>query len=43
MWEASEPQAKAIQEAVDAYEAASGNTVDLQFKGRTTLCNTSLS
>ena len=35
MWEASEPQAKAIQEAVDAYEAASGNTVDLQFKGRT--------
>ena len=35
MWEASEPQAQAIQEAVDAYEAASGNTVDLQFKGRT--------
>lgn len=35
MWEAAEPQAQAIQEAVDAYEAATGNTVDLQFKGRT--------
>lgn len=35
MWEASEPQAQAIQEAVDAYQAATGNTVDLQFKGRT--------
>ncbi len=35
MWSASEPQAIAIAEAVKAYEAASGNTVDLQFKGRT--------
>lgn len=35
MWESTEPQGKAIQAAVDAYMAASGNTVDLQFKGRT--------
>ena len=35
MWEASEPQGMAIQAAVEAYEAATGNDVDLQFKGRT--------
>lgn len=35
MWSASEPQAIVISEAVKAYEAASGNKVDLQFKGRT--------
>lgn len=35
MWSDSEPQAKVIKEAVEAYEAESGNTVDLQFKGRT--------
>jgi raffinose/stachyose/melibiose transport system substrate-binding protein len=35
MWSSSEPQAIVIAEAVKAYEAASGNTVDLQFKGRT--------
>lgn len=34
MWSESEPQAKVIKEAVEAYEAESGNTVDLQFKGR---------
>ncbi|MEG2701526.1 MAG: ABC transporter substrate-binding protein, partial [Clostridia bacterium] len=35
MWSSSEPQAIVIQKAVDAYVAATGNTVDLQFKGRT--------
>lgn len=35
MWEATEPQGKVIREAVDAYMAETGNTVDLQFKGRT--------
>lgn len=35
MWESTEPQGQVIQKAVDAYVAASGNTVDLQFKGRT--------
>ncbi len=35
MWSASEPQAIVIAEAVSAYEEATGNTVDLQFKGRT--------
>lgn len=35
MWEATEPQGIVIQEAIDAYEAATGNTVDVQFKGRT--------
>ena len=35
MWEATEPQGKVIQEAVNAYMADTGNTVDLQFKGRT--------
>lgn len=34
MWSESEPQAQVIKEAVAAYEAESGNTVDLQFKGR---------
>ncbi len=34
MWNSTEPQGIAIQAAVDAYMAASGNTVDLQFKGR---------
>lgn len=35
MWEATEPQGKAIQAAVEAYEKESGVDVDLQFKGRT--------
>ncbi|MEG2440204.1 MAG: ABC transporter substrate-binding protein [Acetivibrio sp.] len=35
MWESTEAQGKAISEAVAAYEAATGNKVDLQFKGRT--------
>lgn len=35
MWEATEPQGKIIQEAVDAYTAETGVKVDLQFKGRT--------
>lgn len=34
MWNSTEPQGMAIQKAVDAYMAATGNTVDLQFKGR---------
>jgi len=35
MWESTEPQGQAIQEAVDAYTAETGVKVDLQFKGRT--------
>ena len=35
MWESTEPQGAAIQAAIDAYQAATGNTVDVQFKGRT--------
>ncbi|MFV0342503.1 MAG: ABC transporter substrate-binding protein [Anaerocolumna sp.] len=35
MWEATEPQGKVIQEAANAYMEATGNKVDLQFKGRT--------
>lgn len=35
MWEATEPQGKVIQEAVNAYMEETGNIVDLQFKGRT--------
>ena len=35
MWEATEPQGKAIQEAVDKFTADTGIAVDLQFKGRT--------
>lgn len=35
MWEATEPQGKVIQEAVDAYMEETGVKVDLQFKGRT--------
>ena len=35
MWEATEPQGQAIQEAVDAYTKETGVEVDLQFKGRT--------
>lgn len=35
MWESTEPQGQVIRQAVDAYMAATGNTVDLQFKGRT--------
>ena len=34
MWNSTEPQGMVIQQAADAYEAATGNTVDLQFKGR---------
>lgn len=33
MWESTEPQGQAIQEAVDAYTAETGVKVDLQFKG----------
>lgn len=35
MWESTEPQGQAIQEAVDAYMEETGVKVDLQFKGRT--------
>lgn len=35
MWESTEPQGQAIQEAVDAFTAETGIKVDLQFKGRT--------
>ena len=35
MWSDSEEQAKVIKEAIEAYETESGNTVDVQFKGRT--------
>lgn len=35
MWESTEPQGIVIQEAINAYQAATGNTVDVQFKGRT--------
>lgn len=35
MWESTEPQGIVIAEAIKAYEEASGNTVDVQFKGRT--------
>jgi raffinose/stachyose/melibiose transport system substrate-binding protein len=35
MWESTEPQGVVIQQAVDAYMAATGNKVDVQFKGRT--------
>ena len=35
MWESTEPQGQALQEAIDAYQADTGNTVDVQFKGRT--------
>ena len=35
MWEATEPQGQAIQEAIDAYTKETGVEVDVQFKGRT--------
>lgn len=35
MWEATEPQGQAIQEAVNQFTADTGIAVDLQFKGRT--------
>ena len=35
MWESTEPQGQAIQEAVDAFTAETGIKVDVQFKGRT--------
>lgn len=35
MWESTEPQGQAIQEAVDAFTEETGIKVDLQFKGRT--------
>lgn len=35
MWESTEPQGKVLKEAAQAYEAETGNKVDLQFKGRT--------
>ncbi len=34
MWNSTEPQAMVIQEAVDAYEEESGNTVIIEWKGR---------
>ena len=34
MWNSTEPQGIAIQQAINAYTAATGNTVDVQFKGR---------
>lgn len=34
MWNATEPQGQVIQKAVDAYVAATGNKVVLEFKGR---------
>lgn len=35
MWEATEPQGQAIQQAVEQFTADTGISVDLQFKGRT--------
>ena len=35
MWESTEPQGIVIQKAVDQYVKDTGNTVDMQFKGRT--------
>lgn len=35
MWDAAEPQAIVLKEAIDAYMAKTGNVVDVQFKGRT--------
>ena len=35
MWEATEPQGKVLQEAINAYMEKTGNKVDVQFKGRT--------
>ncbi len=35
MWDSTEPQAIALQKAIDAYQTETGNTVDVQFKGRT--------
>ena len=32
MWEATEPQGQAIQEAIDAYTKETGVEVDVQFK-----------
>ncbi len=34
MWTSAEPQAVVIQEAIDAYEAKTGNTVKVEWKGR---------
>lgn len=35
MWEATEPQGIAIREALDAYTAKTGITIEVEFKGRT--------
>lgn len=35
MWEATEPQGIAIQEAIDAFTADTGIAVEVEFKGRT--------
>jgi raffinose/stachyose/melibiose transport system substrate-binding protein len=35
MWEATEPQGIAIQEAIDAFTAETGVEVEVEFKGRT--------
>ena len=32
MWNSDDPQAKAIQKVIDAYEEASGNTVKVKWK-----------
>lgn len=34
MWSSEEPQAVALQASVDAFEAETGHTVNLEFKGR---------
>ncbi|NCC06516.1 MAG: hypothetical protein EOM30_00400 [Clostridia bacterium] len=34
MWNNTEPQALVIQEAIDAYEKETGNTVNVEWKGR---------
>nr|WP_053984173.1 ABC transporter substrate-binding protein [Niameybacter massiliensis] len=35
MWEATEAQGQSIQAAIDQYQKDTGNTVEVQFKGRT--------
>ena len=36
MWNSTEPQAIAIQEAIDAYTAETGIKVEVQWNGRDT-------
>ncbi len=35
MWDAAEPQAKALSQSIEAFTAETGIAVDVQFKGRT--------